>query len=80
MEDIAGVKDLIMWARKNGVSLASARVGVVEVCINSMQPSQPLPTEREAAAGLIRQFGGEALEAELEREMGHDNTVPDDED
>jgi len=64
MADIDDAKDLVLWARKQGVVLARLRVGAVELEITAMIPaSAPLPSEAEAKQGLYQQFGGELLAA-----------------
>ena len=57
-------QELVLWARKNRVSLAGVKVGAVELAITSMMDAVPLPTEAEAKVGLYQRFGGDALAAE----------------
>lgn len=74
MADIDDAKDLVLWARKQGIVLGRLRVGAVELEITAMVPaSAPLPSEAEAKSGLYAQFGGELLDA-VEQETKAEDT------
>jgi hypothetical protein len=74
--DIEAIKELVLWARKSGVTLARAKVADIELDILSMTaPAAPLPSEAEAKQGLYAQFGGDllaAVEAETKAEDVYD--------
>jgi hypothetical protein len=74
--DIEAIKELVLWARKSGVTLARAKVADIELDILSMAaPTAPLPSEAEAKQGLYAQFGGDllaAVEAETKAEDVYD--------
>jgi hypothetical protein len=72
MADLEDVKELVLWARKNGIVLARAKSGAVELDILAMGAPSTLPSEAEAKQTLYEQFGGELLAAAEQDAKGED--------
>ncbi len=82
--DLAGCKEMVLWARQNRIAIGEVQVGTVKLAMMDMtlsgQVVQPKATDEELRKNLYREFGGGLLDdatAEVEGEQEYDGSEED---
>lgn len=71
--DVAALKDLLLWARKERIAITQASCGGVAIAMTDLAIAEPkrgarsVPEATAADVDPYKRYGGDALQATLER-------------